>query len=387
MRAGETVTQGHAALTAGGDFEVRGTVKTCPEGNHITDHGREHTGQHRHENEERALAAHHRGNDRGTDHEGHGGHQPHQVLQHDGGNQTHIRDAENRRLRGVSRDRHRHTSAAAGCAGLLSTGALGCRLLGCELLGALLRRYQLSAVLYGTVLQRRTIGRLVRCLKRLVQLIRIRHALRRNLHAIGQHIDRAASRLRTQQVNTRHRGAAQNLRLAGRNVLDVQRLRRAVSHLKTQLRQTQQTSHQRTRNVHALHALQTDRAVLLEQKTATAVNRQIVQAIAGKPPVNRASNQNQHEHGEADKLRVRCAEVATVLIECLRQPRAPLVRRGGQNIQDNALEETKRQQNNEPEVHDERADIGTPPLLLLRHLGGRRLRCLRRGVDRIRGTH
>ena len=167
----------------------------------------------------------------------------------------------------------------------------------------------------------------------------------------------------------------------------MQRLRRTVSHLKTQLRQAQQTRHQRTRNVHALHALQTDRAVLLEQKTATAVNRQIVQAITGKPPVNRASNQNQQEHAEADELRVRCAEVATVLIECLRQSRAPLVRRGGQNIQDNALEETKRQQNNEPEVHDERADIGTPPLLLLRHLGGRRLRCLRRGVDRIRGTH
>ena len=297
------------------------------------------------------------------------------MLQHDGGNQTHIRDAENRRLRGVGRDRHRHTtaSAAAGYSGLLSTGALGCGLLGCGLLGALLRRYLLGAVLQG-----RTIGRLVRCLKRLVQLIRIRHALRRNLHAIGQHVDRAASHLRTEQVNTRHRGAAQNLRLAGRNVLDVQRLRRTVSHLKTQLRQTQQTCHQRTRNVHALHALQTDCAVLLEQKTATAVNRQIVQAITGKPPVNRASNQNQHEHGEADKLRVRCAEVAAVLIKCLRQARAPLVRRGGQNIQDNALEETKRQQNNEPEVHDERANIGTPPLLLLR---------VRGVIIRNRGTH
>ena len=310
------------------------------------------------------------------------------MLQHDGSNQTHIRDAENRRLRGVSRDRHRHASAsaAAGCDGLLSTGGLGCRLLGCELLGALLGRCLLISGL-GAVLCGRTIGRLVRCLKRLMQLIRIRHALRRNLHAIGQHVDRAASRLRTQQVNTRHRSAAQNLRLAGRHVLDVQRLRRAVSHLKTKLRQAQQTRHQRTRNVHALHALQTDRAVLLEQKTATAVNRQIVQAIAGKPPVNRAANQNQHEHGEADKLRVRCAEVAVVLVEYLRQSRTPLVRRGGQNIQDNALEETKRQQNNEPEVHDERANIGTPPLLLLRCLGGRRLRCLRRGVDRIRGTH
>ena len=195
MRAGETVAQGHAALTAGGDFEVRGTIKTCPEGNHITDHGREGAGQHRHENEERALAGHDRGNDRGTDHEGHGGYQPHQVLQHDGGNQTHIRDAENRRLRGVGRDRHRYTtaSAATGCYGLLSTGVLGRRLLGCELLGALLRRHLLSAVLQG-----RTIGRLVRCLKRLMQLIRIRHALRRNLHALGQHVDRAASRLRTQ---------------------------------------------------------------------------------------------------------------------------------------------------------------------------------------------
>ena len=259
---------------------------------------------------------------------------------------------------------------------------LGCGLRVAALLGRCLLISGLVAVLHGCA-----IGRLVRCLKRLVQLIRIRHALRRNLHAIGQHIDRAASRLRTQQVNTRHRGTAQNLRLAGRNVLDVQRLRRTVSHLKTKLRQAQQTRHQRTRNIHALHALQTDRAVLLEQKTATAVNRQIVQAIAGKPPVNRASHQNQHEHGEADKLRVRCAEVAVVLVECLRQSRAPLVRRGGQNIQDNALEKTKRQQNNEPEVHDERADIGTPPLLLLRHLGGRRLRCLRRGVDRIRGTH
>ena len=292
------------------------------------------------------------------------------MLQHDGGNQTHIRDAENRRLRGVRRDWHRHTTAstATGCDGLL-----GYELVGCELLGALLMRHLLSAVLCG-----RTIGRLVRCLKRLVQLILIRHALRRNLHAIEQHVDRAASRLRTQQVNTRHRGAAQNLRLAGRNVLDVQRLRRAVSYLKTKLRQAQQARHQRTRNVHALHALQTDRAVLLEQKTATAVNRQIVQAIAGKPPVKRASNQNQNEHGEADKLRVRCAEVATVLVKCLRQSRAPLVRRGGQNIQDNALEETKRQQNNEPEVHDERANIGTPPLLLLR---------VRGVIIRNRGTH
>ena len=220
-----------------------------------------------------------------------------------------------------------------------------------------------------------------------MQLIRIRHALRRNLHAIGQHVNRAASRLRAQQVNTRHRGAAQNLRLAGRNVLDVQRLRRAVSHLKTKLRQTQQTRHQRTRNVHALHALQTNRAVLLEQKTAAAVNRQIVQAVAGKPPVNRAANQNQYEHGEADELRVRRAEVAAILVECLRQARTPLIRRGGQNIQDNALEEAERQQNNEPEVHDERADIGTPPLLLLRHLRYRWLRRLRRGGGRNRGTH
>ena len=164
----------------------------------------------------------------------------------------------------------------------------------------------------------------------------------------------------------------------------MQRLRRAVSHLKTKLRHAQQARHQRTRNVHALHALQTDRAVLLEQKTATAVNRQIVQAIAGKPPVNRACNQNQQEHAEADELRVRCAQIAAVLVECLRQPRAPLVRRGGQNIQDDALEETERQQNNEPEVHDERADIGTPPLLLLRYLRRRRLRC---GVGRNRGTH
>ena len=114
------------------------------------------------------------------------------------------------------------------------------------------------------------------------------------------------------------------------------------------------------------------------------MNRQIVQAVASKPPINRAANQNQHEHGETDELRVRCAEVATVLVKCLRQSRAPLVRRGGQNIQDNALEEAERQQNNEPEVHDERADIGTPPLLLLRRLGDRRLR---RGVDRKRGTH
>ena len=114
------------------------------------------------------------------------------------------------------------------------------------------------------------------------------------------------------------------------------------------------------------------------------MNRQIVQAIAGKPPVNRASNQNQHEHGEADKLRVRCAEVAAVLVKCLRQARAPLIRRGRQNIQDDALEEAERQQNNEPEVHDERADIGTPPLLLLRCL---RCRRLRRGVNRNLGTH
>ena len=385
MRAGETVPQGHAALTAGGDFEVRGTIKPCPEGNHVTNHRREGAGQYRHENEERALTTHDRGEDGGTDHEGYGGHQPHQVLQHDGGNQTHIRDAENRRLRGVRRDRHRHTSAsaAAGCCGLLrcrllGTVLMGGKLVGCGLLDALLRRH-----LLGAVLHRRTVGRL----ERLVQLIRIRHTLRRNLHATGQHVDRAASRLRTQQVNTRHRGAAQNLRLAGRNVLDVQRLRRAVSHLKTQLRQAQQTRHQRTRNVHALHALQTNRAVLLEQKTATAVNRQIVQAVAGKPPVNRAANQNQYEHGEADELRVRRAEVAAILVECLRQARAPLVRRGGQNIQDDALEEAERQQNNEPEVHDERADIGTPPLLFLRYLRGRRLRRLRRGVGRNRGTH
>ena len=164
----------------------------------------------------------------------------------------------------------------------------------------------------------------------------------------------------------------------------MQRLRRAVSHLKTKLRHTQQARHQRTRNVHALHALQANRAVLLEQKTATAVNRQIVQAVAGKPPINRAANQNQHEHTEADELRVRRTEIAAVLVECLRQARAPLVRRGGQNIQDDALEEAKRQQNNEPEVHDERANIGTPPLLLLRHLRRRRLR---RGVNRNRDTH
>ena len=217
-----------------------------------------------------------------------------------------------------------------------------------------------------------------------MQLICIRHALRRNLHALGQHVDRAARRLRTQQVDARHRGTAQNLRLAGGNVLDVQRLRRAVSHLKTKLRHTQQARHQRTRNVHALHALQANRAVLLEQKTATAVNRQIVQAVAGKPPINRAANQNQHEHTEADELRVRRTEIAAVLVECLRQARAPLVRRGRQNIQDDALEEAKRQQNNEPEVHDERANIGTPPLLLLRHLRRRRLR---RGVNRNRDTH
>ena len=117
------------------------------------------------------------------------------------------------------------------------------------------------------------------------------------------------------------------------------------------------------------------------------MNRQIVQAIAGKPPVNRATDQNQYEHGEADELRVRRAEVTTVLVECLRQARTPLIRRGGQNIQDNALKEAERQQNNEPEVHDERANIGAPPLLLLRCLGGRRLRCLRRGVGRDRGTH
>ena len=381
MRAGETVPQGHAALTAGGDFEVRGTIKTCPEGNHVTNHGRERAGQYRHENEERALTTHDRGEDGGTDHEGYGGHQPHQVLQHDGGNQTHIRDAENRRLRGVCRDRHRHTSAsaAAGCCGLLRCRLLGAVLIGCKLVGCGVLGYRLLS----TILHRRTIGRL----ERLVQLIRIRHALRRNLHAIGQHVNRAASRLRAQQVNTRHRGAAQNLRLAGRNVLDVQRLRRAVSHLKTKLRQTQQTRHQRTRNVHALHALQTNRAVLLEQKTAAAVNRQIVQAVAGKPPVNRAANQNQYEHGEADELRVRRAEVAAILVECLRQARTPLIRRGGQNIQDNALEEAERQQNNEPEVHDERADIGTPPLLLLRHLRYRWLRRLRRGGGRNRGTH
>ena len=49
-----------------------------------------------------------------------------------------------------------------------------------------------------------------------------------------------------------------------------------------------------------------------------------------------------------------------------------------QNIQDDALEEAERQQNNEPEVHDERADIGTPPLLLLR---------VRGVIIRNRGTH
>ena len=36
VRAGETVAQGHAALTAGGDFEVRGTVKTCPQRTQVT---------------------------------------------------------------------------------------------------------------------------------------------------------------------------------------------------------------------------------------------------------------------------------------------------------------------------------------------------------------
>ena len=108
------------------------------------------------------------------------------------------------------------------------------------------------------------------------------------------------------------------------------------------------------------------------------MNRQIVQAIASKPPVNRASSQNQQEHGKADELRVRRAEIAAVLVKCLRQARAPLVRRGGQNIQDNALEEAERQQNNKPEVHNERADIGTPPLLILR---------VRSVIIRNRGTH
>ena len=37
VRAGETVAQGHAALTAGGDFEVRGTVKTCPQRTQVTE--------------------------------------------------------------------------------------------------------------------------------------------------------------------------------------------------------------------------------------------------------------------------------------------------------------------------------------------------------------
>ena len=310
------------------------------------------------------------------------------MLQHDGGNQAHIRDAENRRLRGVSRGRHRHASAAAGCNGLLSTGVLdallGCGLHGCGLRVAALLRCLLLMSGLGAVLRGCAIRRLIGCLERLMQLIRIRHALRRNLHTAGQHVDGATSRLRTQQVNTRHRSAAQNLRLTGRNVLDVQRLRRAVSHLKTKLRQAQQTRHQRTRNIHALHALQTDCAVLLEQKTATAVNRQIVQAVAGKPPINRAANQNQHKHAEADELRVRRTEITAVLVKCLRQARTPLIRRGRQNIQDDALEEAERQQNNEPEVHDERADIGTPPLLLLRYLRRRRLR---RGVNRKRGTH
>ena len=37
VRAGETVPQGHAALTAGGDFEVRGTIKTCPQRTQVTE--------------------------------------------------------------------------------------------------------------------------------------------------------------------------------------------------------------------------------------------------------------------------------------------------------------------------------------------------------------
>ena len=36
VRAGETVAQGHATLTARGDFEVRGTVKTCPQRTQVT---------------------------------------------------------------------------------------------------------------------------------------------------------------------------------------------------------------------------------------------------------------------------------------------------------------------------------------------------------------
>ena len=37
VRAGETVPQGHAALTTRGDFEVRGTVKTRPQRTQVTE--------------------------------------------------------------------------------------------------------------------------------------------------------------------------------------------------------------------------------------------------------------------------------------------------------------------------------------------------------------
>ena len=37
VRTGETVPQGHTALTARGDFEVRGTIKTCPQRTQVTE--------------------------------------------------------------------------------------------------------------------------------------------------------------------------------------------------------------------------------------------------------------------------------------------------------------------------------------------------------------
>ena len=40
-----------------------------------------------------------------------------------------------------------------------------------------------------------------------------------------------------------------------------------------------------------------------------------------------------------------------------------------ENIQNDALKEAEGQQNNEPQVHDERADIGAPPRLFLRTAG------------------
>ena len=194
---------------------------------------------------------------------------------------------------GVSRDRHRHASAATGCAAAEVPGRWGCRLLGCELAGCELARCELLGLLRRHLLSLCSVragDALMGCLRGLMQLIRVWHALRRNLHAIRRLPDRVARRLQQQvtilaiAVRRRTPPCGQSDMMCGAS--------KAVSHPKTQLRQTQQTRHQGTQKYPTLCTL--SRRIV---RSSWAESRyggesyQIVHIAAGKS--HRKSNQGQ----------------------------------------------------------------------------------------------